>query len=262
MRLKDNKQTRVLYRENLELTSEQWLEMLQDDTSFKDEDISLMLALYQCNGCREKASVLAKGMGIASHSVLNLQIGRLGKRIMNKFPHIEFPKREDGTIRYWHIPFWAEDAEIKGQFYWELRPELKEAIRLLKTNGKRVILETSKDIPIAQELVEENITNLYEGAKKQIIVNAYERNGKARQLCINEYGYKCCICEFDFEEVYGEIGFQYIEVHHLKPLHKVDREYQIDPINDLRPVCPNCHAMLHRANLSCEELKNRLIKKK
>lgn len=262
MRLKDNKQTRVLYRENLEITSKQWLDMLEDDTIFKDKNISLMLALYQCNSYREKASVLAKNMGISRHSVLNSQIGWLGKRIMSKFPHIKFPTSEDGKIEYWHIPFWAEDAEIKGQYYWELRPELKEAIRLLMSSSKREMLELSEEFPIAQELAEKQIDELYEGAKKQIIVNAYERNGKARQLCINEYGYKCCICDFDFEEVYGDIGFQYIEVHHLKPLHKVDREYQIDPINDLRPICPNCHAMLHRANLSCEELKNRLKQKK
>lgn len=92
--------------------------------------------------------------------------------------------------------------------------------------------------------IEDN--NSFEGTKKQIIVNAYERSSKARQDCIEEYGYKCTICKFDFEEIYGKIGKGFIHVHHLKPLSEIDKEYKINPIKDLRPVCPNCHAMLHK----------------
>ncbi len=58
-----------------------------------------MKTLYYCSGCREKASVLADILGVSSHSVLNLQIGRLGKRIISKLPSVKFPMREDGTIR-------------------------------------------------------------------------------------------------------------------------------------------------------------------
>lgn len=49
-------------------------------------------------------------------------------------------------------------------------------------------------------------------------------------------------------KIYGEIGAGYIHVHHLKPLAEVTGEREIDPIADLIPVCPNCHAMLHRAS--------------
>jgi len=92
--------------------------------------------------------------------------------------------------------------------------------------------------------IEDN--NLFEGTKKQILVNAYERSSQARQECINEYGYKCTICKFDFEKTYGVIGKNFIHVHHIKPLSEIDEKYKINPIKDLRPVCPNCHAMLHR----------------
>lgn len=92
--------------------------------------------------------------------------------------------------------------------------------------------------------IEDN--NLFEGTKKQILVNAYERSSQARQECINTYGYKCEICKFDFEKTYGEIGKNFIHVHHIKPLSEIDEKYKIDPIKDLRPVCPNCHAMLHK----------------
>lgn len=84
-----------------------------------------------------------------------------------------------------------------------------------------------------------------EGAKKQILVNAYERNPMVRKACLKHHGYNCAVCNFSFEAVYGEIGQGFIHVHHLKPLHELKEEYKVDPVNDLRPVCPNCHAMLH-----------------
>jgi len=101
---------------------------------------------------------------------------------------------------------------------------------------------------------------LYEGVKKKITVNSYERNSQARQACLEEYGYKCLICDFDFEKIYGEIGKNFIHVHHLKPLSEINEKYHIDPVKDLRPVCPNCHAMLHKKipTFSIEDIKNRL----
>jgi 5-methylcytosine-specific restriction protein A len=95
-----------------------------------------------------------------------------------------------------------------------------------------------------------------EGAKKQVRVNAYERNPKARKACISHYGTDCFVCGFAFSTMYGAIGDGFVHVHHLRPLGLSDGEYELDPIQDLRPVCPNCHAMLHRPDimLSVEEL--------
>lgn len=86
---------------------------------------------------------------------------------------------------------------------------------------------------------------LTEGAKKQITVNAYERSSEARSKCLEAHGYKCTICGFDFGQFYGSQFEGKIHVHHKKPLHEIDKEYKIDPINDLVPVCPNCHMVLH-----------------
>lgn len=49
-----------------------------------------------------------------------------------------------------------------------------------------------------------------------------------------------------FDETYGMFAKDFIHVHHIKPLSEINEEYEVDPINDLIPVCPNCHAMLHR----------------
>ena len=87
-----------------------------------------------------------------------------------------------------------------------------------------------------------------EGAVEQILVNKYERNLRAREDCIKHYGARCDLCGFDFVDAYGEVMAdpQFIIVHHIKPLSIVGPGYMVDPIEDLRPVCPNCHAVLHR----------------
>jgi 5-methylcytosine-specific restriction enzyme A len=96
-----------------------------------------------------------------------------------------------------------------------------------------------------------------EGAITRVSVNAYERNPAARRKCIAHYGTNCSICGINFEKVYGEVGKGYIHVHHLVALSEIGKEYKTDPIKDLRPVCPNCHAMLHRKpSFTIDELAN------
>ena len=105
---------------------------------------------------------------------------------------------------------------------------------------------------------EVNEQNTYiEGAVKQVLVNQYERDPKARAECIRHYKCVCNICNFDFAKHYGAYGEGFIEVHHIKPLHEIKSSYVIDPINDLLPVCSNCHSILHRGKelLSITELK-------
>lgn len=124
--------------------------------------------------------------------------------------------------------------------------------------------EQDYDSFIAEEVQEydNNILLLKEGVLKQIVVNAYERNPRARKACIDYYGtYKCQICDFDFEKEYGELGKNFIHVHHIKPLSKIKSGYEVNPINDLIPVCPNCHSMLHRKANGNEELSISELKK-
>jgi 5-methylcytosine-specific restriction enzyme A len=102
---------------------------------------------------------------------------------------------------------------------------------------------------------------LPEGAVQKVYVNRYERSASNRKTCLNECGYQCNICGFDFEEKYGSLGKHYIHVHHLIPVSQLGDNYRINPVKDLIPVCPNCHAMLHKSSppLSPNELKEQLI---
>ncbi|WPC75407.1 HNH endonuclease [Vibrio porteresiae] len=83
----------------------------------------------------------------------------------------------------------------------------------------------------------------------------YERNQKAKVACFEKYGTTCVICRFNAEDTYGKEARNIIHIHHLTPISEVGSEYKVDPVADLRPVCPNCHAVIHRNN-GCDEIEN------
>ena len=103
-------------------------------------------------------------------------------------------------------------------------------------------------------------SSMTEGGKKVAHSRRAERNPKARAAAIAHHGLKCAACGFDFEATYGELGEGFIEVHHLMPLGEHGKR-ETDPKKDLRPVCSNCHRMIHRRRgvcLTVEELRAHL----
>lgn len=141
--------------------------------------------------------------------------------------------------------------------------------------GKAKLVEDTSPVKIVWKFVDEDefrpmvlpeevseAKKYIEGSTKQISVNVYERNLEARRKCIEHYGTSCHVCSFQFHKVYGSLVEGFIHVHHLKSLSEIGQEYELDPIKDLRPVCPNCHAMLHKKKpaYTIEQLKNILLK--
>ncbi len=122
-----------------------------------------------------------------------------------------------------------------------------EIIFQFKKYGRIIEIKSKLEFSYPEEIINSDI-EIFEGAKKQIIVNFYERDAKGRRICLNHFGYTCSVCDFDFEKQYGEIGKNFIHVHHITPIASIKQTYQLNPIEDLRPVCPNCHAMLHTKN--------------
>ena len=98
---------------------------------------------------------------------------------------------------------------------------------------------------------------MIEGARLTVQVSRVERDQTARMRCIQMFGTVCQVCGFDFAATYGEIGAGFIHIHHLNPLAASRRPRKVNPQTDLRPVCPNCHEMLHRRDppFTIEELK-------
>ena len=89
-------------------------------------------------------------------------------------------------------------------------------------------------------------SSLLEVLAREANVIARARNTDAREACIAHYGPVCVVCGFDFEATYGEQAAGIIEVHHENPRMARAGAYTIDAIAELKPICANCHRMLHR----------------
>ena len=224
------------YDDPIEISAEVWAELLTDSEVTRKEDLEVLKLIYESRDHEMHAKEIALKLNLSHHVALNSQIPRFSKRVIAK-TGVRPPIREDGSIRWWHVPFLGYDKR-NGTGSWIMRPELAEAY-------KRVFDQDDPEIVYPGEITVQDSADLFEGAVSQIIVSRYERKGRARTECIEHYGCRCAVCGFDFEKVYGPIGRDKIHVHHLIPLSEIQREYRIDSVRDLRPVCPNCHLIIH-----------------
>ena len=82
-----------------------------------------------------------------------------------------------------------------------------------------------------------------------------ERSRKLRDAALAHYTQDgkitCAVCGFDFEKTYGAVGKGYIQMHHEQPICQYSDEgfqrYMGEAIQHMKPVCANCHCMLHRS---------------
>jgi 5-methylcytosine-specific restriction protein A len=152
--------------------------------------------------------------------------------------------------------FWEKDLKAALDFVIDYT-SLPDMVFEKVSDDKYVIsfLNTvSDDASYNSVIITENHS---EGRVIQYYTSKYERSAANRTAAIKKNGIKCMACGFDFEEVYGELGRNFIEVHHIKPLYSLDEEVVIDPATDLVCLCSNCHRMIHRKRdsiLSLEDL--------
>ncbi len=167
------------------------------------------------------------------YPVVNAQYGGLGHKFCDETGY-EPDEREGGGYRWWAV--WSFGYWSSKGFIWEMHPQVAQAL-------ERLGWVASGEATIPEEIAWQG--RIVEGASRKISVNAYERNREARRECLRYYGTSCAVCEIDLELIYGPMAQGFIHVHHLKPLSEIDEEYEVNPISDLRPVCPNCHAIIH-----------------
>jgi 5-methylcytosine-specific restriction protein A len=211
----------------------------------------LMKSGLEGRGLIGSGTVLSTPRSEAHFNELKAAKGKSALYVDVKFDHLLKPKGPIPVNRH-ELDFpklkcgvW--DSQGSGK---EIPSEIAAELAILWR--QRVVVS---DFSSADEITEDT-SSLFEGAKMKVTVNAYERSADARRRCLDHWGYNCSVCQFRFDIVYGPLGNGYMHVHHLRPLAKVNAKYKVDPIKDLRPVCPNCHAMLHRSAtvLSIEEL--------
>lgn len=85
-----------------------------------------------------------------------------------------------------------------------------------------------------------------EGDVKMQTHRKYERSPRNRAAAIAIHGYDCHGCDVNLGRIYGELGHDFIEIHHVKPLSELDGPMIVDPRTDLAPLCPTCHGIVHR----------------
>lgn len=112
--------------------------------------------------------------------------------------------------------------------------------------------------------MEWNEKNEYREGKKRLYSHLVrERDRRVIRVAIKKakerYGKVFCeVCGFDFFQMYGEYGIDFIECHHKIPLAERDDLGSITKIEDIALLCANCHRMIHRKRnhvLRVEELK-------
>lgn len=180
----------------------------------------------------------------------------------------ELPIGYESTHRHWRGVKWKyviprlDDALTHAEAGRHPPPNTIQAIRdpsvaqniisLLASRCPKLVISNPEEIT--------SDTEYWEGSVVQIIANRYERDPAARAACIKHYGCSCQACGMTFQERYGTIGDGFIHVHHVVPLSTIHARYKVDPINDLVPLCANCHSMVHRENppLTIAQLKSSL----
>ncbi|MBX0314656.1 AAA family ATPase [Planococcus glaciei] len=133
---------KYIYDAPLEITAEQWLEMLRNDKVFKEQDRNMILAVLQYDGSPH-ATPIAHAMGLKGRGAINLQVDRLGKRIMKHLPEVLYPKQDNGNDQTWHIPYLGEWQPERNRFLWNLRPALQEAAEIYFAEE----LKAGKELP-------------------------------------------------------------------------------------------------------------------
>jgi 5-methylcytosine-specific restriction protein A len=162
------------------------------------------------------------------------------------------------------LPFSKRDGYGYGQSnIWYARDDKSQPFKdsIVKLIQKIIEETTSKDDEI----------KYFEGETNTTVktINTAKRNASARAKCLQYYfpnkKYKCILCGFDFEKGYGDLGKDFIEVHHKEShtlVSKISGTHEINPIEDLIPVCSNCHSIIHRSKppIPVEKIKEILQK--
>lgn len=209
---------------------EQYVEAFQSVIAHvSDLQRKMLYAHYHAPERCLSAAQLAKAVGLANHSAANLHYGTLARCLCSVLG-----KQPGSDNLFILVSLIAPGERGNEHWLWVMRPQVAQALQQLGWTNDSAEALSALTPPFL------------EGATRRVSVDVYERNPEARARCIDHHGTSCTTCGFNFGDVYGEIGRDFIHVHHLTPLSANAQEHAVDPINDLRPVCANCHAMIHR----------------
>ena len=249
-----------------------WLVTVDFDDFELDKAFEALPVIYWKN------STTNKDKGLQLNDIVYVYVTKPISKVMYQFKVIGHADKAEYPIA--QKAFWKDTTQldsIKGYAIFEKLKKVdkaslsydyfiqQELIPNTPIQGRRTDRDKAPNDPIRiflthifNEFKTENVNSDYpdeanlenslfpEGAKKTVQVNRYERNPEARAKCLEIHGTRCKICEMSFAETYGTFAKDFIHVHHITSLSEISDSYEVNPETDLLPVCPNCHAMLHR----------------
>jgi hypothetical protein len=108
-------------------SKEKWIEILNIEENIENSKvIEVLTYIYSCKNHISNGKNIAKALDLEVASI-NSYITSFGNRIINLM-EIEEEIRNDGSHRYWNIPFETVSSLNKGIYTWKLRKELIEAL--------------------------------------------------------------------------------------------------------------------------------------
>lgn len=239
-------------------------------TRYKVEDnVSLLESILLKEGIRfvtisveqleeQKSEILASDMCIITGDTY-YQLFRWGREVIDK-----------GYKRPIYLQILKEEAEkrssarmavTQAQKY-DVTNLLSSLVYLTKARSepREIEFDIPEELPAVEPSVAVTVSLFQEGRIRTAISNIYERSAEARKACVEIHGLACAACGFDFERAYGSVAMGLIHVHHLNQLAGNPNIRHVDPENDLRPVCPNCHMFIHSRSpmYSIQEVKDAL----
>ncbi len=248
-----------VYSAPIDISVEEWKEMLQNETVFDAASIEMVIAWYYQPFHQATSKEVMRYMGIKGRTPYNGIVKGLGVRIVNYLNRFEVLHHNESAKAYSIIPFesWHEDYDSSKSIVWKLRDELIVALEELElVDPENGLLPEDDNF---------SYSNSMEGRRVMYYSSRYERSIKNRNAAIRIHGTSCMVCGFNFEQTYGLLGKDYIEVHHIRPLSDQHQVVEVDPAQDLICICANCHRMLHRTKhdtLPPEKLKEIILKTK
>jgi predicted HNH restriction endonuclease len=213
------------------LTTDDYVEALESVVRPDSASMRMLQFHYHQDARTTNHEAMAGEMGWKSSAAANRLYGGLGRRVGKYLGWL--PKYKVKVLAHF------VDPRREHRCSWKMRDRVAGALKALgwvekdSGNGSRAV-ETARK------------TKLFEGAQTRVVASKYERNPTARRACVAHYGAWCIICGFNFKAAYGSAAEGFIHVHHIAMVkEKGGKKYKIDPIRDLRPVCPNCHSVIH-----------------
>lgn len=197
-----------------------------------------------------------KEFGRGTMEILEMRAKLLRQRVpefRNRFNEGPFPIKSSAHARDdWSISSaWGKQYDlISLPSNEELATDLLEMVNLYRLATQRGGIDLAESTTEADGISEESGSQAQlEGARREKFHFRIERqrNNKLSKEAKRIHGYVCQGCNFSFESVYGAVGRNYIEAHHLVPLHALSGEGPVltNPQTDFAVLCANCHKMIH-----------------